>query len=139
MAADVVISEPNKKGDQRNYHAHILTSTRRLRRDGFGEKTRQLDVRTTQEIEKIREKWEQMCNYELLRNGQQTISSKSLKAQSLDQLPTIHIGVAATAIARRGEESYRYNLNQEIKGLPKLKAQLAELEKKIARVTAVKN
>ena len=42
-AADVAIHAPGKEGDNRNHHAHILCSTRRLLPEGFGEKTRELD------------------------------------------------------------------------------------------------
>ncbi|HIF5740202.1 TPA: MobQ family relaxase, partial [Enterobacter kobei] len=43
-AADVAIHAPSKEGDDRNHHAHILLSTRRLGLEGFGEKTRELDA-----------------------------------------------------------------------------------------------
>lgn len=37
-AADVAIHAPGKEGDNRNHHAHILLTTRRLTADGMGEK-----------------------------------------------------------------------------------------------------
>ena len=40
VAVDYALHEPNAKGDNRNYHAHLLMSTRRLTADGFTEKTR---------------------------------------------------------------------------------------------------
>lgn len=129
VAADVALHEPNKKGDEKNYHAHILTTTRTIGSDGLGEKTRQLDDRKTGEVEKIREKWEQMCNHELSRKGENEISRQTLKAQGIDRLPQIHVGAAATAMERSGKTSLRYRRNQAIKDLPTHKAQLAELQK----------
>ena len=38
IAVDVCMHEPNKKGDQRNFHAHILTTTRKITNDGLTEK-----------------------------------------------------------------------------------------------------
>mgnify|MGYP002652846772 CR=1 FL=1 len=44
IAADVAIHPPGKEGDQRNHHAHILTTTNRVEGDGFGNKERELDL-----------------------------------------------------------------------------------------------
>lgn len=37
IAVDVCMHEPNKKSDQRNFHAHILTTTRKITNDGLTE------------------------------------------------------------------------------------------------------
>ena len=50
-AVDVVIHAPGKKGDNRNHHAHILLSTRRLGPAGFMEKTRELDDQKCGEVQ----------------------------------------------------------------------------------------
>src|SRR3546814_11463065 len=39
VAVDVSIHAPGREGDQRNHHAHLLTTTRRLGPEGLGEKT----------------------------------------------------------------------------------------------------
>lgn len=133
VAADVAIHEPNRRGDEKNFHAHILTTTRRIERDGLGEKTRQLDDKKSGEVEKIRERWEQMCNHELSRKGENEISRQSLKAQGVtDRLPQIHVGAAAMAMERKGKTSLRYRRNQAIKDLPVYQAQLAELQNALA-------
>jgi len=41
MVADVNMHGPHPDGDQRNVHAHILLTTRRIDGDGFGEKARE--------------------------------------------------------------------------------------------------
>ena len=38
MVADVAMHRPGKEGDQRNFHAHILVTTRRVGPEGFGAK-----------------------------------------------------------------------------------------------------
>ncbi|WP_283643951.1 MobA/MobL family protein [Marinovum algicola] len=35
MVGDVAVHAPHREGDQRNYHAHVLTSTRKLEAQGF--------------------------------------------------------------------------------------------------------
>ncbi len=58
-AVDVCIHEPSRDGDQRNYHAHIMLTTRRLGPEGFTEKTRELDAKATrgQLITEHRKTW----------------------------------------------------------------------------------
>lgn len=60
--ADVSIHEPGREGDNRNHHAHILCSTRRLTPEGFGEKTRELDDRKTKEVDRWRERFATIQN-----------------------------------------------------------------------------
>ena len=40
IAVDAAIHLPDREGDKRNHHAHVLTTTRRLGPEGFGEKAR---------------------------------------------------------------------------------------------------
>jgi hypothetical protein len=64
VAVDVAIHAPGKDGDQRNHHAHLLTTTRKIGADGMGEKTRILDAAKTggEEISYIREFWANAVN-----------------------------------------------------------------------------
>lgn len=95
-------------GDQRNYHAHILCSTRRLTADGFGEKTRELDDLKTGEVGYWRQRWAELANEHLERHGHTArIDHRSLAAQGIDREPTQHLGPAATGYERRtGEPSW---------------------------------
>ena len=45
VAADATVHRPRPKGDRRNHFAHVLITTRALGPEGFGRKTRELDVR----------------------------------------------------------------------------------------------
>ena len=64
VAVDAAIHAPRKDHDERNHHAHLLMTTRRLTAQGLGEKTRELDDKTTgpREIEAIRATWAEMVN-----------------------------------------------------------------------------
>lgn len=86
---DLALHAPSRKGDRRNFHAHLLGSTRTLGRDGFGPKTRQLDDgRGYAEVVRCREEWARLCNRELAKIGAPLISAKSLAAQREDALAT---------------------------------------------------
>jgi ATP-dependent exoDNAse (exonuclease V) alpha subunit len=114
VAVDCCIHKPNKGGDQRNHHAHILTSTRRLTPDGFGEKSRELDVKTSGEVEYWRKRYATLQNERLLENGiDKTVSHLSLKAQGLEREPTMHRGPAATGYERRTGDKSRITLDYE--------------------------
>ena len=132
IAVDVAVHAPNKQGDQRNHHAHLLGSTRAIGPEGFGEKTRILDSPRTsgQEIEACREAWGTMCNRELERaNVQERVDHRSLaeqrasalgagdeqRAQDLDRAPTEHLGARATAMERDGIATGRGDRNREIR------------------------
>lgn len=64
IAVDCAIHTPGEQGDDRNHHAHLLTSTRALGADGFGAKTRVLDAAKTggDEIKHMRAWWADACN-----------------------------------------------------------------------------
>ncbi|MEL5879850.1 MobQ family relaxase [Cereibacter sphaeroides] len=47
VAVDVAIHAASGEGDQRNHHAHLLTTTRTAGPDGLGDKTRVLDAAKT--------------------------------------------------------------------------------------------
>lgn len=84
VVADVAIHAPHRDGDQRNHHAHILTTTRRIAEDGFTAKTRELDDRKlgSQNIIDMRAHWADMQNAALERSGAiDRVDHRSLEAQ----------------------------------------------------------
>jgi hypothetical protein len=118
IAVDVAIHAPHREGDQRNHHAHILTSTRRLEPEGFTEKTRVLDAAKTGgvEIEEMRGVWAGLQNAVLERAAVlERVDHRSLEtqreaalergdtleAEALDRDPELKLGPAANAIERR--------------------------------------
>ena len=111
MAADVAIHAPGKEGDNRNHHAHILLTTRRLEPDGFGEKTRELDDQKTGKVlvTEWRERFATLQNERLREAGHSVqVDHRSLEAQGIEREATRHLGPTATAIERRtGERSHK--------------------------------
>lgn len=123
VAADVALHEPSRKGDQRNHHAHILVTTRQISAQGLGNKTdlEQEDKALRaqgkdtgrQQIETLRAAWAAQCNRALQRAGHhERVSHKTLEAQGIDRQPTTHLGVAATAMERRGLQTERGDMNR---------------------------
>ena len=108
-AADVAIHAPGKEGDNRNHHAHILLTTRRLTPDGLGEKTRELDSAKTGAaiVKEWRERFAQLQNERLREAGHTAqVDHRSHAERGAQAEPTQHLGPTATAIERRtGERS----------------------------------
>ncbi|MGI3171718.1 MobQ family relaxase [Pseudooceanicola sp. C21-150M6] len=120
VAVDVAIHAPHREGDQRNHHAHVLTSTRRLESQGFTTKTRVLDSAKTGgvEIEQMRGLWAELQNRALERAGEvERVDHRSLEAQreaalergdqlsaeELDRDPELKLGPAANSMERRAK------------------------------------
>lgn len=105
VAADVAIHLPGREGDQRNHHAHILTTTRVVTADGLGAKTRELDVKQTSgpAVEALRELWAVQVNHALERiQAEARVDHRSFERQGQhDQVPTQHMGPSATALERQ--------------------------------------
>lgn len=120
VAADVCIHAPSAKGDERNYHAHILLSACTVGQDGFGKKAAELDpIHCQRQKEKIptpadlwRGRFAELQNERLQEAGTNArVDHRTLKAQGIDREPTQHLGPAASAYERRTGESSRIRLD----------------------------
>lgn len=89
VGVDIAIHAPSRKGDQRNWHAHVLTTTRVVAAEGLGKKTRVLDDQKTgpAQVSALREVWADLTN-RFLEQEQQTarVDHRSLEAQRVEQL-----------------------------------------------------
>jgi hypothetical protein len=127
VAVDLAIHEPAADGehDERNHHAHLLTTTRSVTPDGMGKKTRDLDVKTTSPalIEALRAEWARMANEALARHNAAQIDHRSHKRRELEVIPTKHEGPKVTwwRRLRAGDEDWpdgfmdRARENEEIR------------------------
>ena len=117
MIADVAMHAPDTDGDQRNYHAHIMLTTRTVGPDGFGGKERTWNRGDT--VPDWREQWAEVQNRHLVKilgPDAPRVSHLSLEDQGIDRAATIHLGPTASAIERKGERSDRGEVNREIAG-----------------------
>ncbi|WP_425648424.1 MobQ family relaxase (plasmid) [Acidithiobacillus ferruginosus] len=130
VAADLSIHAPDREGDHRNHHAHLLTTTRQFSRapDGglvLGAKAHiELSDKARRErglgaaadeVKAVRELWEHTANAALERAGVEArIDARSLQAQGVDREATQHLGPVASEMERRGKESDRGDGNREV-------------------------
>jgi MobA/MobL family len=115
VAVSVAVHEPSRHGDDRNYHAHILFTTREMTPEGLGKKTRVLDDRKTgpQEVTKLRELAADIINEHLAGvNADIRVDHRSFKERGVAREPTTHLGPAATEMERRGEQTERGDVNR---------------------------
>lgn len=116
VAVDLAVHAPRPYGDPRNFHAHLLTTTREVTPEGLGAKTG-LDMQGTvraelglptsrQQFKALRERWAELAN-EALRNAHipERIDHRSLAEQGVDREPRPNLPMAAVAALRRGERS----------------------------------
>ena len=105
-AVDIALHLPGTKGDQRNYHAHLLTTTRKVSGSELGEKTAlelsnakrdSLGLGTTQsEIEAVRAMWAEVVNAQLEQEGNAArIDHRTLIAQEMAALERGDLHAAA--------------------------------------------
>ena len=155
VAVDAAIHTPGREGDNRNHHAHVLTSTRRLGPDGFGEKARELDSQITgpKEVEHWRERWANLTNKALERAGQEArVDHRSLVAQRiealalgdlaradvLDREPTRHLGPVPTDDLRQYERKKKPEVQTDrAREHLKIKAENAERQSLLQRLREV--
>jgi hypothetical protein len=116
MIADVALHRPGKQGDQRNFHAHIMVTTRRVEPSGFQNKDR--SWRTPEQVREWRAGWARIQNEHLRRHlgpDAPQVSHLSLAERGVDRAPTVHLGPSATALERKNIASERGEQNRDVK------------------------
>ena len=107
VVVDAVIHAPHTASgsDKRNYHAHIMFTTRSINEQGdLGQKTREFNDYGKQEVEHWREKFADLTNDHLMRAGHVfvEVDHRSYKDQKSGLLPTLHEGSKVTQLRRQG-------------------------------------
>ena len=138
MCADIAIHDKNDG----NPHAHILLTMRPLNEDKTGGakskkeyildengekvklkngnyKTRKINTVDWNEQDKAehwRKAWADIINKCLEENSiQDKVDHRSYQRQGIEQIPTIHLGVSATQMEKKGIATDRGNINREIR------------------------
>src|SRR5262249_12201817 len=116
VAVDLAVHEPRVDGDERNFHAHLLTTTREVTPAGLGAKVG-LDMPSQerrrhgfpdhrQEFINVRERWATLTNEALHEaNIDARIDHRSLAAQGIDREPAPAIPLWHLKMERRGLQS----------------------------------
>ena len=114
MIADVAMHLPGQEGDQRNFHAHILVTTRELSPDGFGQKNP--DWWSPKMVREWRAGWAKIQNEHLrLHLGPKApqVTHLRLAERGEEGAPSIHLGPAATALERKGTRTQAGDHNRD--------------------------
>lgn len=130
-AADVQLHEPVKGDNNRNFHSHILLSTRVFGTDGFGAKTRVLDDKQTGpvEVEVIRNEWADRINAALAEHGfEERVDHRSHERRGIQDAPTIHVGKGKRAGKRAAYNTAVQGIDEELKKLLAERAALIAAE-----------
>ena len=102
VAVDFAIHAPHWHGDGRNFHAHVLATTRQITPTGLGAKAA-IEWSDTdrakhglgpakQEVKAIRALWAELANEPLLEQGLEIrIDHRSLKTQGVERLGRVRI------------------------------------------------
>lgn len=134
IAATVAIHSPDRHGDQRNYHAHVMLALRRIDEHGFSA-TKDREHNKPEHLEAWREKWAKIGARQLERAGYETEAvrwshgHKTLEhqriialergdfefAEQCNRAPSEHRGAAAEEMQKRGAESDRIRELEERK------------------------
>ena len=125
------LREGEKNPDPRNFHAHIMVTTRapvigpegklafdpkfKIPFEWSNKKRKQNDLPSSrEEIKRIRKLWVDTANQRLKQRNLPLMDERSYKDQGLDQQPTIKMGVEATAMERRGIATEKGETNRKI-------------------------
>ena len=113
VAVDLAVHDPRPDGDPRNFHAHILTTTREVTPMGLGAKSG-LDMGSLDrhrrglpnvraEYFNVRERWAQLTNSALHEAGiDARIDHRSYAAQGIDREPQPRLPKYHRTLERRG-------------------------------------
>lgn len=110
---DLSTHEPRTAGDPRNFHAHLLATTRVLTPEGLGPKTnlsladtarRQMGLLPMrEELTALRADWAAHANGALKDAGlEANLDPRTLRAQGLTRPPVAHLPMAVVQLERRG-------------------------------------
>lgn len=135
VIADCCLHRPSEKevargADPRNFHAHIMLTTRQASLDDAGKivlgdkaiielsdtKRRSLGLsRVDDEIVELRQLWEQIANRYLTKYGIDLIDCRSYADRDLDIIPEVKMGKEATQMERDGIATEKGDINRAIR------------------------
>jgi hypothetical protein len=160
LIVTAAIHAPDKDGDQRNFHAHVMFNDRPVDENGFA-RHKDRSVQRTEFMLELRERWAELGARQLERAGYEVEAErwrhghKSLKQQEAaalergdleyaeqvrDREPTTHVGHVATAIERKGRVSERGEINREVEARnaerKEIEVDLAAVREELERLVA---
>lgn len=114
MVADVAYHHPDREGDERNFHAHVLLTMRELQGEDFASgKAREWNAKKL--LEHWRESWADYQNRRFESLGLDIrVDHRSLKERGIDHEPQPKLGPMVSAMERRGIDTDRGDERREV-------------------------
>jgi ATP-dependent exoDNAse (exonuclease V) alpha subunit len=120
MIADICIHRPDRHGDDRNEHAHILLTMRKLDGEKFATR-KEREWNSKEALSGWREQWAEYQNRALEKAGFDIrVDHRSYAERGIEREPTTHLGRAASQMERRGEHSDRGDINRQAEHINEL-------------------
>lgn len=112
VAVDFAIHHPGKDGDQRNWHCHLMFTTRQMTPDGLGKKTRAWDERkggASSLAKQLRAFVARTLNATLRAEGVEGVhvEHRTYKERGSGKIATRHLGPAGTHTLRKDQTRAR--------------------------------
>ena len=118
VAVDAAIHAPGREGDARNWHAHVLATTRQATPEGMGEKAaielsdtaraKQGLGKAADEIEGVRTLWGGLVNQALEQaRVSARVDHRSYARQGMGRVAEQHLGPGASALERQAARQTR--------------------------------
>ena len=116
-----------------DYEERKITMSIKEKFSGFvyqdNQKYEEMAITKQEKAEQWRKAWADITNKYLEENSiQEKIDHRSYQRQGIEQIPTIHLGVSATQMEKKGIATDRGNINREIKHQNKI---LKEISRRI--------
>jgi len=136
MIADLSIHDK----EDGNPHCHVMLSMREMDISGGFHPKKKRDWNKSSLLEKWRKDWEVEANNALEKAGHEArIDCRTLKEQGIDRTPSIHMGVTASSMEKKGKTTERGKRQRKIEKdniirldeVRRLKEEQAAIEKKI--------
>lgn len=123
IAVDFSIHKPTEKdikegADPRNYHAHIMTTTRKINDEGLTDKAdiEKAGRKRKKDLEATRKAWADFANKHLQMAGfRERIDHRSFIDRGSNRKPTIKMGWESTTAERNGIRTIKGDINRQIK------------------------
>jgi hypothetical protein len=136
MIADFSLHAPDRGGDDRNYHAHVMLTMRNLTGEGFGNKNRDWNDRfhfedpqreRNFEFKDWRGRWANAVNRAYAEYGIDAfVDHRSYAERGIDREPEPKQGPIATEMERQGRKSHAGDDRREAKARNATRAGLEE-------------
>lgn len=129
----IYLTEQEKEGNPKYANYERIKGDKHPKSEKFGKQNPKVERWNSEEfLQNIRAGISHEINLSLEQNGhEERVDHRSYKEQGIEQIPTIHLGVSANQMEKRGIKTDRGNINREIRSkneeIKRLNSQIKEI------------